>query len=160
MASAAEADPGAEVGSPVKARLLILAFLTWAVFAFVYGLVYTAASSIRAAFGHDGIHDLWFAAQRVPPGNSNAGMSCCDHSDGHILEEDQWRIADQHYQFKFGDQWITIEDSRVLPYDGANPGDPNAAGNPIGKPVVWYLTFFEGGGQSMRIYCFKPGTLS
>lgn len=138
-------------------RLIFLSLLAWAVFTMVFSLAYAA---IHAALAHDGVHDAWFAAQLVPPGNDNAGLSCCNHSDGHVLEEDDWRIAEGHYQFRFGASWITVEDSRVLPYDGANPSNPEAAGNPLGKPVVFYITHYEGNALTPRVYCFKPGTAS
>lgn len=137
-----------------------LVFLLGVIAAMLAGFFFGTFFGLHYVLAHDGIHDKWFAAQLVPPGNDNAGLSCCNHSDGHVLEEDDWRIAEGHYQFRFGNGWVAIEDSRVLPYDGANPSNPDAQGNPLGKPVVWYLTHYEGGQVTPSVYCFKAGTES
>jgi hypothetical protein len=101
-----------------------------------------SASAMPSDPDHPGPYHKWFESQIIPEGDPQAGMSCCAESDGHIIEEDDWRISEGHYEIIIHGHWVSIPDSRVL---------PNSS-NPTGKPVAWYI--------GMQIYCFAPGTAS
>jgi hypothetical protein len=88
----------------------------------------------------------WFDSQVVPQGDMRAGLSCCRESDGHIIEEDDWRISDGHYEIHIGDDWVVVRDTQVL-----------STQNPTGKPVAWYNRYPNAGAV---VYCFAPGTVS
>lgn len=113
-----------------------LAFLIFAVAAVF------PASATPTDGGHGAYHE-WFGAQVIPPPDPAAGTSCCAESDGHIIEEEDWRIASGRYEVRIGTDWIAIPDTRVL---------PNTR-NPTGHPVVWYT-------PGPHIFCFAPGTVS
>jgi hypothetical protein len=97
----------------------------------------------------------WFDQQLIPPGNLNAGIRCCDESDGTHSEE--VRIGG-HYRTRFqyivrGEAhesgWMDVPDSTVI----------HGGTNPTGGPVVWYwLDNAKGGNPVVNIKCFKPST--
>jgi hypothetical protein len=73
------------------------------------------------------------------------GDWCCDISDGHLLEDNEWRQSDDlHYQVLIKDVWITVPDYALR--------DPKGGPNPTGKAIVWYTD-----GDGIHIYCFAPG---
>jgi hypothetical protein len=83
----------------------------------------------------------WFELQH----NMNGGL-CCSEYDGHILEDDEWRITkDGKYQVLVMNVWYDIE-----PWQYRNPvGGPN----PTGHAIAWWLINDSG----VHIYCFTPG---
>lgn len=121
--------------------------LPWAAAWFVLGML--AAMAVHAAPppGTDlnGALHRWFAEQHVPSGDPQAGMSCCAESDGHIIEEEDWRLNDGHYEIHIGVGWWRVRDTQVL-----------GSENPTQKPVAWYNRYASG----VTIFCFAPGTLS
>lgn len=92
---------------------------------------------------HPGRYHDWFESQVIPPGDPMAGHSCCKESDGHIIEEDDWRIAGGHYEVRIDGSWNEIPESRILP----------ESRNPTGHPVIWYINT-----NPPSIFCFAPGT--
>lgn len=86
----------------------------------------------------------WFERQV----NQNHG-DCCKLADGHILEQEDTRIVDGHYEVRIENYWYPIQPymMRLAAMD-----DPN----PTGKPIVWYSRIDEMG-VYYQIYCFAPG---
>lgn len=94
------------------------------------------------ASAHDpaGIWDDWFVAQR-----NKRGVSCCELSHAHVLNDDEWTISGKRYQVRFKGQWFAIEDWQLL-----RPAQPN----PTGKAILWYLNPTAEPG--FYITCFTP----
>jgi len=94
------------------------------------------------ASAHDpaGIWDDWFVAQR-----NKRGVSCCELSHAHVLNDDEWTISGKRYQVRFNGQWFAIEDWQLLRL--AQP-------NPTGKAILWYLNPTAEPG--FYITCFTP----
>lgn len=84
----------------------------------------------------------WFERQR-----NMRGVNCCSISDGHVIDNDEWRVVGDRYEVLINGEW-----HRVLP---EKLRDPAGGPNPMGKAVVWYTTAFG----PVMIYCFSPGTL-
>lgn len=87
----------------------------------------------------------WFERQH----NLNNGW-CCNLADGHILEEEEWRVVGNNYEVFIRNQWVKI-DSELL------RRDPLSDPNPTGKAIVWYAILGE---NRLQIYCFASGTKS
>lgn len=108
-------------------------------------LLIAAAANFAAAKPPPGI-DLnsplhhWFHAQ-----HSITGAWCCDISDGHILDDSQWRTHGGVYQVKIGNGWVNVPDKARR--------DPAGGPNPTGHAIVWYNVTPWG----IEIYCFAPG---
>jgi len=93
------------------------------------------------------LHD-WFERQ-----HSIAGAWCCDLSDGHILEDEDWRITSTSgnasgYEIHTAGRWVGVPTTAIR--------DTNGGPNPTGKAIAWYRLDPEYG---IRIYCFAPGTM-
>lgn len=92
----------------------------------------------------------WFENQ-----TSHAGKTpCCSVADGHVLTEDQWRLAAKlgeavppHYEVFIEGGWHDVPTDAIV--------DPGKGANPLGKPIVWY-GYING---EPRIDCFCPGTM-
>jgi hypothetical protein len=82
----------------------------------------------------------WFERQY-----SVAGTWCCNSADGHVLDDSDWRILDQHYEVRLAGAWF------VVPLDAMR--DPRGGPNMIGRAVVWYVITEAG----LDIKCFAPG---
>src|SRR6202012_1408253 len=80
----------------------------------------------------------WFERQ-----HSVAGGWCCDLGDGKILDDDDWRGMDGHYQVRIDAKCLPIADDKLR--DTATGGR-----NPTGHAIVWYRSF----GEYTVIYCF------
>lgn len=111
-------------------------------------LVLAGTSSAKPPFGSDPTSPVaqWFARQ-----HNQRGGSCCGESDGHRLEDNQWKIvgtgAATHYEVLIDGQWYPVEDW-MLRKDAKDP-------NPTGQAVVWYG---PGGAYSKtQIFCFAEG---
>lgn len=96
--------------------------------------------------GNPAWHD-WFENQEMPDGSHR---SCCREGDGHILSDDQWRIADGEYEVWIEDQWVRFPNKGQ-----GKPGNTvmGYTANPTGSPVAWWHS-------PSVIYCFAPGTVS
>ncbi len=70
---------------------------------------------------------------------------CCDISDGHILDDSDWRTGPHGYQIRINGIWSDV------PPDALR--DPAGGPNPTGAAVAWW-SVSDGG---VRIYCFAPG---
>lgn len=105
---------------------------------------------------HPGPHHAWFEAQKVPDGS---GRSCCAEADGHILEEEDWRIADGEYQVRIHGSWITFPNTGQGHEGNTILGE---TGNPMGKPVAWWLggTLQDGVAEPVVPRCLAPGTVA
>lgn len=103
--------------------------------------------SVPALARYDGVvepevHD-WFEKQ-----TSHDGMRlCCSIADGHVLQEEEWRVRGGTYQVFIENKWLDVPRDAMV--------DPGKGTNPIGKPIVWYG--YTGG--EPRIDCFCPGTM-
>lgn len=84
--------------------------------------------------------EAWFNGQ-----HDAAGMSCCGASDGHLIDDDQWRIGKVGYEVSLGGAWQPVTERAA----GHSVGDPE--GNPTGRAVVWALP------GNTHILCFRPG---
>lgn len=90
----------------------------------------------------EAIHD-WFEHQTSHGGN----RLCCSIADGHVLNEEQWRVRGNVYQVYIEGAWHDVPKDAMI--------DPGKGANPLGKPIVWYG--YTGG--EPRIDCFAPGTM-
>jgi len=88
----------------------------------------------------DGAWNWWFLMQR-----NTRGTSCCNGSDAHFLNDDDWRISGKRYQVRVGGQWLDVEDWQLL-----KPVQPN----PTGKAIIWYGDPEHEPGFYVR--CFTP----
>ena len=76
---------------------------------------------------------------------------CCDFSDGRPLDDDELRMAGDHWQFLFtkrhwdngDDQWHDIPNDHLL-----------REFNPVGYPIVWATRDYDG---SAKVYCAIVG---
>ena len=59
------------------------------------------------------------------------GMSCCAEADGHILRDNQLRVAGDHYQVWIDGAWQDVPPDAVL----------DRVDNPTGGPVVFYALY-------------------
>ena len=82
----------------------------------------------------------WFHAQ-----HSVAGVWCCDISDGHVLNDEDWRMASDAYEIRIHGQWIKVPEKALR--------DPNGGPNPTGHAIAWYNITPYG----VMLYCFAPG---
>jgi hypothetical protein len=79
------------------------------------------------------------------------GVWCCDVSDGHLLDDEDWRPSGHSdekqsgYEVRISGRWLPIPSEAMR--------DPQGGPNPTHKAVVWY-TISEVG---VLIYCFAPG---
>jgi hypothetical protein len=91
------------------------------------------------AWAHDpsGKYTAWLMEQT----NQNNG-SCCDGTDSIFLEDDQWRIAGDHYQVFYAASWHDVPSWALT----------QSKENITGKAVLWLW--------AGRPQCFKPGYLS
>ena len=99
--------------------IVLVLFLTWPI------------SALPSEIGD------WFKEQRVPGTN----ISCCDISDGRILEQDEWDLIDGKYIVYPNGVRLEVPDERIL----------HGSANPTGKAVA----FIRNG----RVLCFVPGAL-
>lgn len=81
------------------------------------------------------------------------GDWCCKISDGHFLDDTQWRqvepktTAYSGYQVLIMGQWYDVPAYALR--------DPHKGGpNPFHKPIVWYSVNWP---TVQIIYCFAPG---
>jgi len=117
----------------------------------------------------------WLERQR----NVNNG-SCCSNSDGHMLDDNQFRVVggppdsrgdmtgrfhpDPNpdgtgvaYEVNINGHWLPVIYSMIVRQWDADP-------NPTGKAIVWYsfdsTERTDANPDGVRIWCFAPGTLS
>jgi len=88
----------------------------------------------------DGAWNWWFVLQR-----NTLGTSCCNGSDAHFLNDDDWRISGKRYQVRISGQWLDVQDWQLL-----KPAQPN----PTGKAIIWYGDPKHEPGFYIR--CFTP----
>ena len=86
----------------------------------------------------------WFERQ-----HSIHGAWCCDLSDGHLLDDQDWRAVGAGYEVRIAGVWFPVAESAMR--------DPSGGENPTGHAIVWYTIPPRGGAPT--IYCFAPGTL-
>lgn len=92
------------------------------------------ALAVPASARYDGPSDPWFATLR----NSN-GFPCCDGSDGHRIEDVDWRHnPDGTYSVRINGDWQPINPELIV-----------KERNRKGYAVLWT---FSGG-----MTCFMPG---
>ena len=82
----------------------------------------------------------WFERQ-----HSKAGAWCCNVSDGHLLDDKDWRHGDAGYEVRINGGW------EAIPSDALR--DPAGGPNDTGHAVVWYRINEYG----LKIWCFCPG---
>lgn len=99
-------------------------------------------------------------AHAAPPPNANPayqewfdsqfdknGLFCCTVSDGHILDDSDWRTNGKSYEVRINGKWYTLPDGSMV---NSNRGGPN----PTGHAVVWYTINSKG---ELIIFCFAQG---
>lgn len=114
-------------------------------------LIWSLSAIAHLAPGQEpGPYAEWFRTQTIPDGT---GRSCCNTADGHIIDDNDWRIADGEYQVLIDDEWVTFANTGAGNHGNTILG---AVGNPTGHPVAWWLK----SGQTVYPFCFAPGTVS
>lgn len=105
-------------------------------------LLLTAAAVAAPPPGTDVSSPLhaWFEAQ-----HSVTGAWCCNLSDGHLLDEDDWGHDALGYRVRIGGAWVDVPQSAMR--------DPKGGPNPTGHAIVWYTQ----GSWGLHVYCFSPG---
>lgn len=86
----------------------------------------------------------WFAKQSTPDEHR---YSCCNQSDGHILDDDDVRIVGNDYEVKTEHGWLRF------PNTGQGQPGNTVLGfndNPTGHSVAWW--------SGARAICFAEGT--
>jgi len=74
-------------------------------------------------------------------------ISCCDASDGYILNDDEWRTVKGVYEVLVQGTWHAIEPRKLR--------DTFKGGvNPFPNALAWYKVNDDG---SVSFYCFSPG---
>ena len=106
--------------------------------AFCFGLLWPAISHARAPAIVDPDLAPWFKAQTFK-GQDGADISCCDKSDGHILDADHWRTVGDDYEVNTGDKWVKVAKDRLLVHE-----------NPTGGAVAYYWP------NASWVICFIP----
>ena len=115
-------------------------------FAIAFGLL---AAPALAALPPDAdptspLHN-WFEHQF-----SVQGTWCCDVSDGHVLNDDEWRATADGFEVRIAGVWQPIPNDTLR--------DPKGGPNPTGRAVIWF-TKPNDRSPVYHIYCFAPGTL-
>ena len=95
----------------------------------------TVPAMARAPDSADADLAPWFESLRNPTTN----MSCCEHWDGHILKDSEWRAVKDGYEILSNGAWIPVPPEAVLQHTA----------NPVGAAVA----FFPPDGAP-PIYCF------
>ena len=88
----------------------------------------------------------WFERQK-----NQFGGSCCELSDGHIIEDEDVRTTNGYYEVKIEGEWHRIKPHAMRKNALEDP-------NPTGHPIVWYRKF-EQNEHGLSIYCFAPGLI-
>ena len=70
---------------------------------------------------------------------------CCSVADGHPVADEDWRIVNEHYQVRIGDEWVTVPDQALVKEQ-----------NRAGHAMEWH-SYNDG---HPRIRCFMPGTMT
>jgi hypothetical protein len=83
----------------------------------------------------------WFDRQK-----NMRGTPCCSVADGHVIDDEDWRISGAHHEVRIGGVWMPVPDDRLR--------DPAGGPNPMGRPIVWYADI----NGVVIIYCLAPGT--
>jgi hypothetical protein len=103
-------------------------------------------------------HKWWEC--HIQPGTA---MTCCRESDGHVLNDSDWRAVDKPggsraYQIRVASRWFDVP-PRVVVNDDSHCGpEPEATKRMMAK--VWYApTWGLTGIVSINIYCFMVGTM-
>jgi hypothetical protein len=106
-----------------------------------------------------GAEHKWWECH-IQPGTA---VSCCRASDGHVLEDSEWRAVDKpdgsrSYQIHIGSRWYDVP-SKAVVNDVSNCGpEPEPTKRTMAK--VWYAPTWDGDGiVNVRIYCFMVGTM-
>ena len=86
------------------------------------------------------------------------GASCCSETDGHSLGDANWKIGPGGYQVQVEGHWWNIPGDTVLEGDLCG-ADPNVATQSDAK--VWYAITrgMDNAIASIKVFCFKPGSL-
>jgi hypothetical protein len=107
-----------------------------------------AVASVQAKYNEPVDPDIhmWFERQTSHDGH----FPCCSEADGHVLNEEDWRVQGGKYQVFLEDRWWDVPREAIV--------DPGKGANPIGKPVVWYR-HLEGYDGPPHLDCFCPGTM-
>jgi hypothetical protein len=70
---------------------------------------------------------------------------CCSVADGHPVADEDWRIVNEHYQVRIGDEWVNVPDQALVKEQ-----------NRTGHAMEWH-SYNDG---HPRIRCFMPGTMT
>jgi hypothetical protein len=103
-------------------------------------LIFIWAALGAFAFAHDPEHpelDRWYMSLK-----NKHKTPCCDISDGHAIQPDEWKSENGHYLVMLDGKWENVPDEAVL-------DQPNLAQHAI----VWRTHLWNG----MTIICFMPG---
>ena len=89
------------------------------------------------------LHD-WFDKQ-----HSIKQVYCCNVSDGHILDDQDWHSTGTGYEIRVNGKWFPVPPDAMRDVITGGP-------NPTGHAVAWYavLPWYNDG---VLIYCFAPG---
>ena len=105
-------------------------------FAFLLAFIASARADPPPGIALDPALHAWFERQ-----HSVTGAWCCDEGDGHILRDDEWRTAGNHFEISMNGEWRSVPGSAMR--------DPVGGPNPMGAAIAWY--------RGDHLYCFAPG---
>lgn len=119
--------------------LTILIALCCVMVCFAIGIAIVVAHA-EPPPGPPGPNHAWFEKQHAAN-----GAWCCNVSDGHVIGDDEWRMAGDHYEVLIYGKWYPVTNDHLV--------NPAGGPNPTGHAIVWY-TYHQWG---PTIYCFTPG---
>jgi hypothetical protein len=119
--------------------LLMVLMITLGVMLLSLGMLILSIWPVHA---HDPAHpelDKWYMSL-----HNKFGVPCCDVSDGHALDVDDWKTDHGHYVVLLNGVWTVVPDEAVI------DKEPNQARHAI----VWMRQ-----GPTPLIICFMPGEM-
>lgn len=131
---------------PWRIIFVIIAFVMAVILVLLISLSLARAKPPLGPLAHPEWHD-WFEKQW----SIGHKQWCCNVSDGHLLDDDEWRANGNHFEVLIEGKWYQIPDSAMR--------DPKGGPNPTGQAIVWYnMMGVYSGSPIPLIYCFAPGT--
>ena len=118
----------------------------------------------RGNFPPGAEHDWWECWHQPDNIGPYGHVSCCSESDGHTLQDDDWRVnpaTGTDYQVRVEGKWFDVPPKSVIRSGFAECGpEPNLEHRSQAK--VWYSRYngMNGEIKSITIYCFLVGTLA
>jgi hypothetical protein len=103
---------------------------------------------------------LWWECHIQPA----TKVLCCRESDGHVLNDDEWRTVEQPqgrrvYQVRVGPRWYDVPPQAVVNDVNRCGQEPDMEKRPMAK--IWYSPSWSEDNTivDIAIYCFMVGTM-